>query len=381
MSVIEKRNIQFIDLAAQQKHIREGVEKRLLAVLDHGKYIMGPEINEMEALLADYSGVKHCISCANGTDALLMALMAYDIGPGDAVFTTPFTFISTAEVITLLGATPVFVDIDKSTYNIDPAAFEAALECYSGPDSPLKPRGVIPVDLFGLAADYNPIEAIAKKHGMFVLEDAAQGFGAVYDGRRAGSFGDVATTSFFPAKPLGCYGDGGAIFCDDDELAEKLKSIRVHGKGSHKYDNVRIGLNGRLDSMQAGVVLEKMTLFDNEIKLRNEVAARYTAALKDHYVTPTVPDGYTSVWAQYSLLTDDRDGVMSRLKEYGVPTAIYYPKPLHIQDAFSYLNYKEEQFPKTMEAAKHIFSVPMHPYLQSDEQDFIINALLEVVKS
>ncbi|MGH1366152.1 MAG: DegT/DnrJ/EryC1/StrS family aminotransferase [Calditrichia bacterium] len=380
MSVIEKRNIQFIDLAAQQKHIRAGVEKRLLAVLDHGKYIMGPEINEMEALLADYSGVKHCISCANGTDALLMALMAYDIGPGDAVFTTPFTFISTAEVITLLGATPVFVDIDKSTYNIDPTAFEAALECYSGSDSPLKPRGVIPVDLFGLAADYNPIEAIAKKHGMFVLEDAAQGFGAVYDGRRAGSFGDVATTSFFPAKPLGCYGDGGAIFCDDDELAEKLKSIRVHGKGDHKYDNVRIGLNGRLDSMQAGVVLEKMKLFDNEIKLRNQVAARYTAALKDHYVTPTVPDGYTSVWAQYSLLTNDRDGVMARLKEYGVPTAIYYPKPLHIQDAFSYLNYKEEQFPKTMEAARQIFSVPMHPYLQADEQDFIINALLEVVK-
>ncbi|MEL6821907.1 MAG: DegT/DnrJ/EryC1/StrS family aminotransferase [Calditrichota bacterium] len=380
MSVIEKRSIQFIDLAAQQQRLRSGIEKRLLAVLDHGKYIMGPEIAELETLLADYSGVKHCISCANGTDALLMALMAYEVGPGDAVFTTPFTFISTAEVITLLGATPVFVDIDKDTYNIDPAAFEVALECYSTEGSPLKPRGVIPVDLFGLAADYNPIEKIAKKHGMFVLEDAAQGFGAVYDGRRAGSFGDVATTSFFPAKPLGCYGDGGAIFCDDDELAAKLVSIRVHGKGDHKYDNVRIGLNGRLDSMQAGVVLEKMTVFDEEIRLRNEVASRYTEALKDHYVTPVIPDGYTSVWAQYSIQTEDRDGVMAKLKERGVPTAIYYPKPLHIQDAFSYLGYKEEQFPVTMHAAKRIFSVPMHPYLQGEEQDYIISALLDAVK-
>jgi UDP-2-acetamido-2-deoxy-ribo-hexuluronate aminotransferase len=303
-----KRNIQFIDLAAQQARIRGQVEERIRKVLDHGKYIMGPEVKELEDKLASYVGAKHCITCASGTDALLMPLMAYGAGPGDAIITTPFTFISTAEVVALLGATPIFVDIDPVTYNLDPAQLEKVMQSERVKQSGLKVKGIIPVDLFGQPADYDEIEAFAKKHNLFVLEDAAQSFGAEYRGRKTGSFGDVAATSFFPAKPFGCYGDGGAIFTNDDDLALKMRSIRVHGQGSDKYDNVRIGINGRFDTMQAAVLLAKLEIFDEELPLRNTVASRYSEKLKGKYVTPAVKENRSSAWAQYSLLSEDREG-------------------------------------------------------------------------
>lgn len=371
------KNIQFIDLAAQQARIRENLDRRIAAVLDHGKYIMGPEIKELESKLADYVGVQHCISCGNGTDALLMGLMANEVGPGDAIFTTPFTFIATAEVIALLGARPVFVDIDPVTYNIDPKALAEAIECYASPQSEFKPKGIIPVDLFGQPADYDEINAIAKQYGMAVWQDAAQSFGATYKGSKTCSHGDVAGTSFFPAKPLGCYGDGGAIFTNDDSIAEKLRSIRVHGQGGHKYDNVRIGINGRMDTMQAAVVLEKLTIFDEEIELRDEVAARYSKALAGKYIVPQVKDDRSSVWAQYSILSDNREADMAMLKENGVPTAVYYPKPLHLQDAFAGLGYNHGDFPITESVMTRIFSLPMHPYLDADTQDYIIEVLMK----
>jgi len=286
--------LDFIDLKTQQRRIKEQLDANIQKVLAHGSYIMGPEVKELEQKLASYVGIKHTIGCASGTDALLMALMAYGVGPGDAIFTTPFTFIATAEVISLLGATPVFVDIDPVTFNIDPAKLALAIQAVKAnnpslhplpltPNAlPLTPRGVIPVDLFGLPADYDAINAIASDHGLFVIEDAAQSFGAVYKGKRAGALADVACTSFFPAKPLGCYGDGGMCFTDNDELAAALDSIRVHGKGSHKYDNARIGINGRLDTLQAAILLAKFDIFPEEVQLRQNVANRYTALLTPH---------------------------------------------------------------------------------------------------
>ena len=371
------KSIPFIDLNAQQTRIRAGLEQRMTAVLDHGKYIMGPEIHELEEKLANYVGVEHCVSCGSGTDALLMILLANDVGPGDAIFTTPFTFIATAEVIALLGARSVFVDIDPQTYNMDPEALASAIECYADPRSPFKPKGIIPVDLFGQPADYDEINTIAKKHSIPVWQDAAQSFGAEYNGRRTCGNADVGATSFFPAKPLGCYGDGGAIFTDDESIAEKLRSVRVHGKGRNKYDNVRIGINGRMDTLQAAVVLEKLTIFDEEVALRNQAAERYSEALSGKYVTPFVKPDRSSVWAQYSILSDDRDGDMTRLKERGVPTAVYYPKPLHLQEAFADLGYKHGEFPVSEEMAGKIFSLPMHPYLDAETQDYIVAALLD----
>jgi dTDP-4-amino-4,6-dideoxygalactose transaminase len=371
-----KRNIQFIDLAAQQARIRGQVEERIRKVLDHGKYIMGPEVKELEDKLASYVGAKHCITCASGTDALLMPLMAYGAGPGDAIITTPFTFISTAEVVALLGATPIFVDIDPVTYNLDPAQLEKVMQSERVKQSGLKVKGIIPVDLFGQPADYDEIEAFAKKHNLFVLEDAAQSFGAEYRGRKTGSFGDVAATSFFPAKPFGCYGDGGAIFTNDENLALKMRSIRVHGQGSDKYDNVRIGINGRFDTMQAAVLLAKLEIFDEELPLRNTVASRYSEKLKGKYVTPAVKENRSSAWAQYSLLSEDREGDLQRLKEWNIPTAIYYPKPLHLQDAFRYLGYQKGDFPVSEHCAGRIFSVPMHPYMEEAEQEYVIKGLL-----
>lgn len=377
MAVSEKRKIQFIDLKAQQARIREDVEARMRRVLDHGAYIMGPEVRELEAQLAAYTGRKHCLSCASGTDALLMALMAYQIGPGDAIITSPFTFIATAEVISLLGATPVFVDIDPETYNLDPGELEAAVRSDILQKKGLTVRGIIPVDLFGQPADYAEITAFAQKYGLFVIEDAAQAFGSEYRGAKSCSFGEIACTSFFPAKPLGCYGDGGAVFTDDDALAEKLRSIRVHGQGHHKYDNVRIGINGRLDTMQAAVLLSKMSIFDDELPRRNRVAERYNAALAGTVVTPVVREDRSSVWAQYCILSDERETLLERLKGQGVPTAIYYPKPLHLQDAYKTLGYHKGDFPKTEYAAERIFSLPMHPYLDEEEQDYIIAAFEE----
>jgi len=356
-------------------------------------------VKELEEKLAAYVGVMHAISCASGTDALLMALMAYGVGPGDAIFTTPFTFIATAEVISILGATPVFVDIDPKTYNIDPARLEQAIQAIKANDPsihplpitpdlvprtsnplPLRPRGIIPVDLFGLPADYDAIEKIARDHGLFVIEDAAQAFGGEYKGKKACSFGNIGCTSFFPAKPLGCYGDGGMCFTNDDDLAALLDSIRVHGKGSHKYDNARIGINGRIDTLQAAILHAKFDIFPEEIELRQSVAARYTDLLT-HYpspLTPYLPSGARSAWAQYSILAKDeaeRTALMDKLKAAGIPTAIYYPKPLHLQTAFAGLGYKPGAFPFSEDAASRIFSLPMHPYLEERDQKAIVAVL------
>lgn len=366
--------MQFIDLKAQQERIRPQIDAAIKKVLDHGKFIMGPEVFELEERLAHFAGVKHCVSCASGTDALLMALMAYGVGPGDAILTTPFTFVATGEVISLLGATPVFVDIDPRTFNIDPDKLEEAIvnfdqETDEGQKQSL--RGIIPVDLFGLPADYDAINKIARKYDLFVLEDSAQGFGGTYKGRQAGSLADIATTSFFPAKPLGCYGDGGAIFTDDDEIAEKLCSLRVHGKGSDKYDNVRIGVNGRLDTMQAAVLLPKLDIFPEELEARQCAAENYTQlfseSLHQKITTPFVPDGYKSAWAQYSILVTDRDELQAKLTKQNIPTAVYYPKPLHLQTAYSGLRYSYGDYSIAEDVSMRILSLPMHPYILNTE--------------
>jgi len=372
-----QKRLDFIDLKAQQLRISASLTERLQRVLAHGQYIMGPEVKELEAQLAAYVGVKHAIACSSGTDALLMPLMAHGVGPGDAIFTTPFTFIATAEVIQLLGATPVFVDIHAQTFNLDPQALAEAL-AHLGRNSRtahLKSKGIIPVDLFGQPADYERINALAREHGLFVLEDAAQSFGATYKGRRAGSLAEMAATSFFPAKPLGCYGDGGAVFTDSDELAEVLRSIRVHGQGIDKYNNIRIGINGRLDTMQAAVLLAKLEIFPEEVEARQEVARRYTKALGGLVETPYVAPECVSVWAQYSVRSDRRAALQEKLKNAGIPTAIYYPLPLHLQGAFAHLGHKPGDFPISEGIAGRIFSLPMHPYLQVAVQDHIVEVL------
>jgi UDP-2-acetamido-2-deoxy-ribo-hexuluronate aminotransferase len=376
MTTIPKK-IEFIDLKTQQKKIRENVKRRIEKVLDHGGYILGPEVKELEELLARYVGMRHCVSCGNGTDALLMALMAYDVKPGDAIFTPPFTFVATAEVVALAGATPIFVDIDERTYNIDPVSLEKAIESFTKKKTGLRVRGVIPVDLFGQPADYDAITMIARRYGLFVLEDAAQGFGAEYKRKKTCSFGDISATSFFPAKPLGCYGDGGAIFTNDTAMDEKLRSIRVHGQGIDKYDNVRIGINGRLDTMQAAVLLAKMEIFDEELRSRERIARRYSELLKGSVVTPYVRPDCTSCWAQYSILAKNRESMLAKLKAKNVPTAIYYPKPLHLQDAFKALGYRTGDFPVSERIAAQVFSIPMHPYLDEATQDYIVSAIKE----
>ncbi|HBG05040.1 MAG: aminotransferase DegT [Geobacteraceae bacterium GWC2_58_44] len=374
--------MEFIDLKAQQDRIRPQIDAAIKRVLDHGGYIMGPEVAELERMLAEYVGVRHAIGCASGTDALLLPLLAYGVGPGDAVFTTPFTFFATCEMIALTGATPIFVDIDPVTFNIDPVKLEEAIQQLTSPnaannDSKLKtqnskliPKGIIPVDLFGLPADYAKIMAIAEKHGLFVLEDAAQAFGAEYQGRRAPGLAHVGATSFFPAKPLGCYGDGGAVFTDDDVLAKKMRSLLMHGKGADKYNNVRIGLNARLDTLQAAILIEKLKIYPEETALRQEVAKRYTAALAqgtNGVITPHLPDGSVSAWAQYTLRCKDRDVLQSNLKQAGIPSMVYYVKPMHLLDAMAYLGYKEGDFPVTELAARTVLSLPFFPYLSRDE--------------
>lgn len=397
----ERSPMQFIDLKTQQTRIKAQLDERIQKVLAHGQFIMGPEVKELENKLASYVGVKHAIACASGTDALLMALMAYNVGPGDAIFTTPFTFIATAEVIQLLGATPVFVDIGPKTYNIDPKQLEKAIHALNSGDSSthplpnlehrtlnveLAPKGVIPVDLFGLPADYDAISSIAATHNLFVIEDAAQSFGADYKGKKACSFGNIGCTSFFPAKPLGCYGDGGMCFTNDDNLAAILDSIRVHGKGSDKYDNVRVGINGRLDTLQAAILLAKFDIFPEEVDLRQSVAQHYSDLLSSRLTPsfsltiPFVPQGYKSVWAQYSLLAENgqkRTELMEKLKKVDIPTAIYYPKPLHLQTAFAHLGYRKGDFPVSEDCASRIFSIPMHPYLSESDQQYIVNALTQ----
>lgn len=354
--------MQFIDLAAQYQHLKQKIDQRIQQVLEHGHYIMGPEVAELEAKLADYVGVKHVITCANGTDALTLAMMAMGVKPGDAIFCPTFTFFATAEIIAYEGATPVFVDSDPDTFNISPQDLEKQIQRILA-EGKLNLKAIITVDLFGLPANYPELEIIAKKYNMQLLEDSAQGFGGELNGKRAGSFGDIATTSFFPAKPLGCYGDGGAIFTNSDEYAELIKSYRVHGKGADKYDNVRIGMNSRLDTIQAAILLEKLAAFPEELIARNKVAKNYEQALAGKYKTPMVPSGYLSSWAQYTIITQDRDATMAEYKAKGVPTMIYYATCLHQQKAFSYLGYKEGDLPVAEKLSKQVVSLPMHPYM------------------
>jgi UDP-2-acetamido-2-deoxy-ribo-hexuluronate aminotransferase len=355
----EKNMIPFVDLQTQFTHLENDIRAGIDSVLQHGKFIMGPEIQELEKSLADFAQAKFAITCSSGTDALLAPLMAWGIKPGDAVFTTPFTFIATAEVISLLGASPVFVDIDPETFNIDPEKLKLAIKAIDNNDSSiypipindsppyLKPKAIIGVDLFGLPADFDPIMKVAKEQNLFVLEDAAQGFGGEYKGRQAGNLGHAGAVSFFPAKPLGCYGDGGAIFTDDEEFAEIVGSIRVHGKGKDKYDNIRVGLNARLDTLQAAILIPKLKVFPMEISSRQRIAALYSELLGSYSPNispPLIPSGLSSAWAQYSILADNRDAIQSALKNAGIPSAIYYPKPLHLQTAYSALGYKKGIF-------------------------------------
>ena len=370
--------MQFIDLKTQQKRVRADLDERIQKVLDHGQYILGPECKELEDKLAGFVGTEHGVSVASGTDALLMALMAYGVGPGDAILTTPFTFVATAEVIKLIGATTVFVDIEPDTFNIDAGKLQDTIKDIKSKNK-LNLKGIIPVDLFGQAADYDIINKIAKENNLFVLQDAAQSFGGEYKGKKTCSNADIAATSFFPAKPLGCYGDGGMIFTDSNEIYEKLLSIRVHGQGIDKYENVRVGINGRMDTIQATILLSKFTIFEDEIAKRQAVAGRYSDKLKDILSVPYIKKHNLSAWAQYSVLYEKRDMIIKQLQANKLPVAVYYPIPLHLQKMFSDLNYKKGDFPVSEKTAVEIFSLPMHPYLSENDQDIIIKVISETV--
>lgn len=383
--------MKFVDLPTQQRRIRNSIEERIGRVLDHGQYVMGPEIGELEEQLARYTQTRYAVACSSGTDALLMAMMAYGVGPGDAVFTTPFTFVATAEVVQLLGATPVFVDIDPVTFNMDATRLEEAVRRVAEQGAPpfckrsetqgrLTPRAVIGVDLFGVPAEYDRIASIAKSYEMVVVEDAAQSFGAEYNGKRACNLAGIGCTSFFPSKPLACYGDGGMCFTQEKGLFDTLCSIRIHGMGAHQYDNVRIGINGRMDTLQAAVLLAKFEIFPDELTKRQEVAGRYDSLLRNipGLTSPKVPPGIVSAWAQYSLLArddEDRRRRRDRLQSAGIPTAVYYPKPLHCQSAFHHLGYREGDFPVSEDTASRVFSLPMHPYLSEEQQERIAKAM------
>lgn len=362
-------NIEFRDLKTQYEKYKEDIDAAIRKVLNSCNFIGGNEVRELEEQLAEYVGVKHCISCANGTDAMYLVLMAWDIKEGDAVFVPDFTFFSTGEVVALRGATPVFVDVDRETFNIDPTKLECAIKRIKR-EGKLTPKAIIPVDLFGLPANHYEIDRIAKKYGLLVLEDGAQGFGGNIDGRKACSFGDAATTSFFPAKPLGCYGDGGAIFTNDDQLAELLKSLKVHGKGDNKYNNVRIGVNSRLDAIQAAVLKVKLKAFiTHELEDVNRVYHIYNEMLHEVVETPKIPEGYYSSFAQYTIKLknkEERDGLKQKLTEQGIPSMIYYSKPMHKQQAFSHLMYNDKDFEVTNELCSIVLSLPMHPYLTED---------------
>jgi dTDP-4-amino-4,6-dideoxygalactose transaminase len=371
--------MRFIDLDTQYQNLKTKIDARIKAVLNHGNYIMGPEVFELEERLAQYTGVNHAVTCANGTDALQLAMMTLDIGPGDAVFCPTFTFFSTAEVVAFCGATPVFVDSEKDTYNICPADLEKRIQATIA-EKKLKPKAIISVDLFGLPANYLDIQALASTYGLKLVEDAAQGFGGSINGQRAGSFGDIATTSFFPAKPLCCYGDGGAVFTNSDEYAEKLTSFRVHGKGRDKYDNIRIGMNSRLDTIQAGVLLEKLDVFPEEIEKRNKVAERYNKLLSNDFVKPFVPDGYLSSWAQYTIRlrsNGNRQIYMDALKAENIPSAIYYGKSLHRQTALAHFCTSVDLYNSEI-LERQVFSLPMHPYLSENDQNKIAKVLNNV---
>jgi dTDP-4-amino-4,6-dideoxygalactose transaminase len=376
------QSVPFIDIGAQRRRLGTSIDEAVARVLTHCQFINGPEVTELEARLAEFSGAKHVVSCASGTDALLMVLMAKNIGRGDAVICPSFTFCATGEAVALTGATPVFVDVDEATFNIDAASLKKGIQ--AARKQGLKPRAVIPVDLFGQSADHDAIAAVAEAEGLFVLDDAAQGFGASYKGRRLGTLGHATATSFFPAKPLGCFGDGGAIFTDDAELAETLRSIRVHGQGSDKYDNVRLGLTGRLDTMQAAILLEKLKIFDDEIAARNEVAERYARGLGNVVTVPHLAPGCSSVWAQYTIRLPkgvNRDGFAAALKAQGIPTAIYYVKSMHQQTAYRDYPVAEGGLPVSEQLSEDVISLPMHAYLDEPTQERIIKAVRGVLSS
>jgi len=365
--------VPFIDIGAQRRRLGKSIDEAVGRVLAHCQFINGPEVAQLEAALADFSGARHVVSCASGTDALLMVLMAKGIGAGDAVFCPSFTFCATGEAVALTGATPVFVDVDEATFNMGAASLKRGIA--TAIRAGLKPRAVIPVDLFGQSADHDGIGEVADAEGLFVLDDAAQGFGASYKGRRLGTFGLATATSFFPAKPLGCFGDGGAIFTDDAELAQKLRSIRVHGQGSDKYDNVRLGLTGRLDTVQAAVLIEKLRIFEDEIAARDKVADRYARGLGNMVGVPRLAGGCSSVWAQYTIRLPsgiDRDGFAAALKSQGIPTAIYYPKSMHQQTAYRDFPVADGGLPASERLSRDVISLPMHAYLDERTQERII---------
>lgn len=371
-------SIPFIDLQAQRRRIASRIDQAVAAVLAHGQFIMGPEIAQLEARLAAHCGARHAIGCGSGTDALLLALMALDAGPGDAVFVPSFTFTATAEAVALVGATPVFVDIDPATFNMDPTSLASAVAMVAGTGK-LRPAGVIPVDLFGQPADYDAIENIAAANGLWVVADAAQSYGAVRQGRKAGTRGRITTTSFFPAKPLGCYGDGGAVFTGDDGLADKMRSLLFHGRSADHRDHVRIGINGRLDTLQAAILLVKLDIFDDEMDRRQRVAARYGAGLREVVGVPVPAPETISAWAQYTIVVDGaagaRDAIAAGLKAQGIPTATYYPQPVHRQAAYRGYPVVSGGLPDSDRLAGLVLSLPMHPYLDEATQGRIIDAV------
>ena len=370
--------MQFRDLKTQYTVLKDEMDKAILDVVASGAFVMGPKIKEMETAFAEYVGAKHCVACNSGTDALLLALKAWDVKESDAVFVPSFTFFASAEVIAMQGATPVFVDVDRDTYNICMADLERKIE-QTMKAGKLKPRVIIAVDLFGLPADFKAIRKIAEKYNLYVLEDGAQGFGGRIGEQKACTFGDISTTSFFPAKPVGCYGDGGAVFTDNDEWAALIESYHIHGKGSDRYDNVRIGMNSRMDSIQAAVLLVKLKAFaEHELEDINMVSSRYTEKLKDIVKTPIVPEGFYSSWAQYTLQVENkevRNGLQVALKALDIPTAIYYPIPMHRQTAFNYLNINDNLCPISDQLADTVISLPIHPYLTEKDQDMICEAV------
>jgi len=367
--------IPFIDLQAQRRRLGPALDAAIRCAVEGGQWILGPQVAQFEKDISAWAGVKHAIGCSDGTDALLLLLRAWGVGPGDAVFVPAFTFVASAEVVVLAGAVPVFVDVLPDTFNMDPVSLEAAIAMVKR-DGKLKPKVVMPVDLFGQPADYRSLAPIAKREGLKLLCDTAQGFGAVMDGKRAGSIGDAAATSFFPAKPLGCYGDGGACFTNDDGLKEKLLSLRMHGQGRDRYEHVAIGLNARLDTIQAAILIEKLKIFEDEIEKRNAVAQRYTSAFanSNRIKTPVVLEGVTSTWAQYTLQVADRARFQADLKQAGVPTMVYYPIPLSRQPA--YAAYPGVATPVSEALCGHVVSLPMHPYLDEDAQNRVIDAVL-----
>jgi dTDP-4-amino-4,6-dideoxygalactose transaminase len=374
--------VPFIDVAAQRRRLGKSIDDAVSRVLAHCQFINGPEVAQLEAALATFSGASHVVACSSGTDALLMILMAKGVGRGDAVLCPSFTFSATGEAVALTGATPVFVDVDETTFNLDASSLRRAIA--TARKAGLKPVAVIPVDLFGQSADHDSIAAVAKDERLFVLDDAAQGFGASYKGRRLGTFGLATATSFFPAKPLGCYGDGGAILTDDAELAQTLRSIRVHGQGFDKYDNVRLGLTARLDTMQAAILIEKLKIFEDEIAARNEVAGRYARGLGNVVSVPRLAKGCTSVWAQYTIRLPkgtDRDGFAAALKAQGVPTSIYYPKSMHQQTAYRDFPVADGGLPISEQLSEDVISLPMHAYLDEATQERIIKAVRGALSS